>query len=346
MPMSVTQLLAEARKNGQKVVGYSCPCVPEELILAGGMLPLRIPFGQGKDEISDNLDAFCRVSGCEIEEQATGKLPVFSLEMPATNDNYDTASPAAASFKKGLKALHQQLESFSGSKIKDREIQKAMKLCRETRENLRTLYEFPQSDASPIEWRELFEFAQAGYLTDRKTFLADTEKLDKALRQKISEGTRTDARPRLMICGAALGVNDGRIIELLKHAGGVIVADCICNGAMLLRKKTASFGLWENPMDTLVELYLYNVPGPCRGNMPRRINYILKTIRDFRVHGLIYYSGQNKCSALSPQVKPIKDRIYKDLLVPTLVLGAVSPDGEDTAVSKLNAFIDIVGGRI
>ena len=342
---SISQL-ARALGKGQKVVGYSCPCVPEELIMAAGMMPLRVPFGDQDREVLSHLDAFCRINPCEMPEQATGSLPVFSLEIPLADDDYDSVPPAAASFKQGLKALRHQLENFSGKKIKDGDILKAIRLCREIRENLRTLFEYPQSDASPIEWRGLFEFTQTGYMTCRPDFLAKTEKLDKELNQKIAGGIKPDARPRLMICGAALGADDGRILDLIEEAGGRIVADCLCNGAMLLRKRAAVFGLFENPLDTLAELYLYNVPGPCRDNMPRRINYILKTIRDFRVHGLIYYSGQGKCNPLSPQVKPIKERIYKDLLVPTLVLGRASTEEEDNSRARLNSFIDIVGGRI
>ena len=345
---AIPQIAADARKDGQKVVGYSCPCIPEELILAAGMLPLRVPFGGDRSRITENLDAFCTLEGCEAEERDKDRfnIPVLSLELPITNDDYETAPPAVAAFRKSLGTLRHQLEELGGKRIRNGDILRALKLCQAVRENLRSLFEFPQSDASPVEWRDLFDFLQAGCLNKREYFLEETAKLEAALKQKMSEGTRNDTRPRLMICGTALGADDGLILELINQAGGVIVADCLCNGAMRLRKRTASFGLVDNPMDSLVELYLYNVPGPCHGNMPRRVNYVLKTIRDFRVHGLIYYSGQNKYSPLSAQVKPIKDRIYKELLVPTFVLGVVPAGEQESVRDRLNSFLDIVGGRV
>jgi benzoyl-CoA reductase/2-hydroxyglutaryl-CoA dehydratase subunit BcrC/BadD/HgdB len=115
---------------------------------------------------------------------------------------------------------------------------------------------------------------------------------------------------------------------------------------MLLRKRVPSFGLIENLVEALSEQYLYNVPGPCRNNPSRRINYILKTVRDFRVHGLIYYKGKNPCISLGNQVKPIKDRVYKELLVPTFIVDNVTAEAEGSLRERLSSFIDIVGGRV
>ena len=215
------------------------------------------------------------------------------------------------------------------------------------RENLRALYEYPQSETSPIAWRDLFEFTQSGFLMDRGRFLAETQKLRTSLEQKKAEVTTPDTRPRLMIAGATLAKSDLRLLDLISKAGGVVVADCTCTGGMLLRKRTPGFSLVENPLDSIVEYYLYNVPGPCRNNLPRRINYILKIIRDFRVHGLIYYTGKNTCDAVKEQMKPIKDRIYKELLVPTLTVTPLPEGGEDDVLlDRLNSFLDIVGGRV
>jgi benzoyl-CoA reductase/2-hydroxyglutaryl-CoA dehydratase subunit BcrC/BadD/HgdB len=116
---------------------------------------------------------------------------------------------------------------------------------------------------------------------------------------------------------------------------------------MLLRKREPSFGTIENPIDALVEHYLYNVPGPCHDNLPRRINYVIKTVRDYRVHGLIYYNRKDACNILQGQAKAIKDRLYRELLVPTLSIemDRLAEDENDVR-AKITSFLDIVGGRI
>jgi benzoyl-CoA reductase/2-hydroxyglutaryl-CoA dehydratase subunit BcrC/BadD/HgdB len=115
---------------------------------------------------------------------------------------------------------------------------------------------------------------------------------------------------------------------------------------MLLRKKVPHFGIIEDPLDILVEQYLFNVPAPCMGNTPRRLNYILKTVRDFNVHGIIHYNRIDTCNTASEQAKTIKDRIYNTLLVPTLILEAKPAGGTATVKDRVKSFIDIIGGRI
>jgi benzoyl-CoA reductase/2-hydroxyglutaryl-CoA dehydratase subunit BcrC/BadD/HgdB len=347
MAASIFQTAAEARNRGVKTVGYSCPSIPEELITAAGMLPLRIPPGEENSSMPA-LDAFCVMHKCQYYPDATEKspVPVLSLELPDTNDDYDTAPPAAASFKKGLKAWRIRIEEIAGKKIKQRGLREAVDLTKEIRESLRSLFEYPRREDSPIEWRELLELCQSGFLMDRADFTKIIDKLNASLRQKISEGVTKDARPRLMIAGSPLGINDRMLLDIINQTGGVVVADCICNGSMLLRKRVPVFSLVENLMESLEDFYLYNVPCPCRGNTSRRVNYILKTARDFRVHGLIYYSGNNSCMPSKDQAKPVKERLYRELLVPTLMIDGF-PAGTESAVrDRLNSFIDIVGGRV
>jgi benzoyl-CoA reductase/2-hydroxyglutaryl-CoA dehydratase subunit BcrC/BadD/HgdB len=344
---TIFQTAAEARNRGMKTVGYSCPSIPEELIMAAGMLPLRIPPGEEKYSMPA-MDAFCVMGNCQdyADEAENSPVPILSLELPETKDDYDTAPPAAASFKKGLKAWRIRLEEVAGKKIKQSGLREAFALSREIRETLRSLFEYPRNEDSPIEWRELQEFSQSGFLIDRADFAKKINELNVSLRLKISEGVTKDARPRLMIAGSPLGNNDKMFLDIISQSGGVVVADCVCNGSMLLRKRVPVFSLVENLMDSLEDFYLYNVPCPCQGNTSRRVNYILKTARDFRVHGLIYYSGNNPCIPLKDQAKPVKERLYRELLVPTLMIDGM-PAGTESAVrDRLNSFIDIVGGRV
>ena len=343
---AMPQGIAGARKNGRKAVGYFCPYMPEELILAAGMLPLRLSDGGDGGPFYGSVDAFCVVRPCEDSAESKESLerrykaPVFLLEMPATHDDYDMASPAVASFKKGLGSLSRELEKLSGNRISSGGIRRALALCQAVREKLRALYEYPRRDASPIEWRELYRVSQIGALIDRRGFLAELVRLDAVLRQRIAAGLPEDTRPRLMVAGAV----SRKVMDAVRQAGGNIVTDGLGAASLLLRKRVPVFGPIENPFDSLAEQYLYNAPSPGMDNLPRKRSRILETVRDFRVHGLVYlkYPG-----SFEDEARTIKDTLYKELLVPTLLLepgdaGAAT----DELLGKISPFIDIIGGRV
>ncbi len=149
----------------------------------------------------------------------------------------------------------------------------------------------------------------------------------------------------VVLVGGLLGFEDRNLLDIVQQAGGNIVTDCVCNGSMLLRKRVPVYTLVENPIESLMEKYLFNVPGPCMENVRRRVNYIIKKARDFKVHGLIYYTGNGSCNALKDQGKTIKNRVYTELLVPTLILSKVAGN-EENSLEKVKSFIDIVGGRV
>ena len=343
----------DSNKKGNITAGYFCPYFPEELILAGGILPLRIsPDGTTICPDCMHLDAIYIVKPLENRDRLKGYLanlpqtPVFCLELNTPEIDFDTQPKEQTAFKRELRSLKQHLGQFYGHKITRKDLQRSVALSGEIRENLRTIFEYPRRDNSPAEWRELFDFIRKGFLKDRSVFLREIKELEAALEQRAASAIPDDSRPRLMIAGSLLGDDDDWLVDVVIQSGGNIVSDCLCNGSMLLRKKVPHFGIIEDPLDIMVEQYLFNVPAPCMGNIPRRLNYILKTVRDFNIHGIIYYNRMDTCNAASDQAKTIKDRVYNALLVPTLIVEAKPADSREMIKGKVKSFIDIIGGRI
>ena len=75
-------LIAEAKQKGQKVIGYFCPYLPEELILAGGMLPLRLAFG-GELEPSLAGEEYLKAYSCPVSRSCVG------YQVTGTNEYYN-----------------------------------------------------------------------------------------------------------------------------------------------------------------------------------------------------------------------------------------------------------------
>jgi len=372
--------IAEAKKKGIKVVGYFCPHVPEELIIAGDMHPVRLAFGgelepasAGEDFLksyscpyarsclgyrkqSSNFyysaaDAVCVAYTCdsmrrnhEYWDKYLG-APAFPMGLTQTHDRLRSKPQAIEYFKKELELLRQRLAEFSGYKISNNEVRRAISLCNKIRERMGILFEYPKSESSPIEWRDVLKIAHAGFVIDRSDYLQELKKIDKDLQQRIKQETGRDRRSRLMIAGSIIGIGDYKVLDIIKQAGGNIVADSVCTGSMFSRKNVTVFGILGNPIDALAERYLYNVPCPCMIDLPKRLNRIEKIAQDFRVHGLVFYNLKY-CDTWRAEFNFIKNNLYRALSVPTLLIETdYSPADVGTIRTKIEAFIEMIGGR-
>jgi benzoyl-CoA reductase/2-hydroxyglutaryl-CoA dehydratase subunit BcrC/BadD/HgdB len=373
------QKISEARKNGKKVVGYFCPYGAEELILAADLIPLRLAFGGDIESVSsgreflkshscpyvcstlgykklstnnyfNSLDGVCipqtydsmKILGDYLQKYF--KLPVFSLGIPRTHNKFRSKPHAIEYFKNELDLLKMRLGDFSGKRVTDLKVRRTINLCNRIREKLLFLYEFPQTRQSPIEWRQILKITQAGFLMDRIEFLKELEKIEGAVKTKVLENIPDDNRPRLMIVGSLVGIGDKKLLDIIEEMGGNIVADNICTGSKFMRKKVPTFGILGKPIDILAERYLYNVPCPFMIDKSRKLSRIVKIAKDYRVHGIIYYSLRSNETWRS-EFKNIKDTLYSNLAIPTLLIETdySSADKEEMGM-KIESFLRLVGG--
>jgi benzoyl-CoA reductase subunit C len=203
--------LSDAKKAGLKVIGYTCSYVPEELILAADMIPLRLAFGgevepaiagaqflkayscpaarsclgyvaAGSNELWKMADAVCVVRTCENTRQIqdyfeeTLNVPTFKIGLPHTHDSLRSRPQALEYFRKELVLFKEHLEEFGGHSIKSRDIRRAIGLTNEIRRTLRLFFDFPKQDNPPLEWRDAFFINQAGFIIDRKSTLVRYER--------------------------------------------------------------------------------------------------------------------------------------------------------------------------
>ncbi|UCE97771.1 MAG: 2-hydroxyacyl-CoA dehydratase [Dehalococcoidia bacterium] len=373
------QKIAVARESGNKLVGYFCPYGTEEMILAANLIPIRLAFGGDSESISAG-EAFLKGHSCPYACSSIGnkklsindyynsldgvciaqtydsmkilgdyyqnyfKLPVFPLGLPRTHNALRSKSHAFDYFKNELKLLQTRLGGFSGKTATDFKMHQAINLCNRIRDKLLFLYKLPQDRNTPIEWRQILKITQAGFLLDRADYLKELEGIEKALRNKSSDKGLDDKRSRLMIVGSLIGIGDEKILDIIEQTGGNIVADCVCTGSMFLRKKVPTFGILSAPIDGLTERYLYNVPCPFMIDKSRRLSRIVKTAKDYRVHGMVYYNLRSNETWRS-EFKAIKDVLYRNLSIPTLLIETdYSSEDKEEITEKVKSFLKLVGG--
>ncbi len=133
----------------------------------------------GNNLYNGMVDAFCIAQTCEGIRHAQEYLenhfarPVFRVGLSHTADSCRSHPQALDYYRSELEVLRQRLGKFAGREISHRSIRREISLCNQVREILRSFFEYPREDKSPMSWHDAFRIVQAGFQMDRREYLAE-----------------------------------------------------------------------------------------------------------------------------------------------------------------------------
>ncbi|MDR1132302.1 MAG: 2-hydroxyacyl-CoA dehydratase family protein [Oscillospiraceae bacterium] len=323
------------KASGKKVMGVICCHVPQEILHAADVLPVRLR-ATGCEQYNDaeaymssfscsfaksvlqylidnvyDLDGFVASDGCMQAVRIYDNWKAFSkkngreqtlIEIGAPRMN----SPATkAYYKEELKILVEALEKLTGNKITDEKLIKSVKLYNEARGLVQQLLALQKAERPVITGAESLAIMLASanmpveeYITLMKAFLADAPG-----RKPIDGG-----RARLMVIGSAL--DDPKYIQAVEDKGGLVVADTLCLGSMSFGEKLVVDN--ADVVGTIADYYLDRIVCPRMiDNRDALHALILNRAKEYRVDGVIYEKMQNcECWGgenvfLEPELKAI-----------------------------------------
>ncbi len=321
------QEIEELRKAGRKVIGTFCVYVPEELIYAAGLIPVRLvkggnpdvdalgnhylgttscPFARacmGYKELNRetyfaSVDAVAEAPTClqmervlELYQKYFG-VEILPLSLPRTY--FYQPDPADFQFFVGqLRWFQQKLEKLGGAPVSEERLAETIVLFDAVREKLNRVYGFLKEDSPPIRWEEAFKLVHAGFYLDKAVYFELLTRLVDELEAggggpRDAGGPEEDA-PRLMIFGGCLADGDDKILEVIRKANARVVIDDFCTGSRVSWNLTG-----KTTLEALAERYLTKVPCgslpyPYRDGDPK-IAHVTMLAKDFRVDGAIYYA--------------------------------------------------------
>jgi benzoyl-CoA reductase subunit C len=295
-------------KTGGKVMGYFCTYVPEEILYAADVLPVRIlgshephdvteahifgmfcPFcrdclAQGLKGRYDYLDGLMIAQSCLHIRQAytswTKHIPVdFSYYLPMPNN---VQSPRAVPYlKEEIKAFKEAVEKWVGKKITNDDLKKGIDIMNQNRSLMHKLYDFKKGDNPSISGGETMEVAIAQQMVDKrehslalKTLI---EKLDSGGNGGNNNGTR------LMILGSE--DDDIPFVRMVESVNGTVVIDEHCVGTRYFWNNVPDGG---DLLESIAKRYCERPACPSKDWMDRsRIPHILNLAKDFNVKGAI-----------------------------------------------------------
>jgi len=361
--------IEEWKQQGKKVLGTICCYVPEEILHAAGVLPVRIratgctensaaevwmsPFSCSfarscleflMNGTYDFLDGVVATDGCLMAGRIYDNWRYAGKEKTGHKDYFMTMIGAPRLHKEKtlpfyineLKALKEGLEEFTGTTITEERLRESIALYNETRRLIRELYELRKQDNPVISGSEALNITLAAMSMPKekfnallKDFLAQAEK-----REPVK-----DYRARLMFIGSAL--DDPEYLRVIEDKGGLVVTDMTCYGSRYLWEPVEMEG---DGLSSLAKSYLSRPVCPRMCNLHNELHDLMfQMAKDFRIDGIVY-AKMKYCEVWGGENVFLEEKVKK-ANIPMLALEReeIMTNVGQLAV-RAEAFIEMIEG--
>jgi benzoyl-CoA reductase/2-hydroxyglutaryl-CoA dehydratase subunit BcrC/BadD/HgdB len=335
--------IVKARKNGAKVVGWINYNIPEEIIHALGLIPVRLGtggderlvelgsryistkncvfvreivglFAEKKDPYIQNSDLVAIDATClqvyRVAELIKYYFKVETTILPVPR-NFDKLE-GREYFRREVEAFTKKLEDFSGKKLDQKKLDDSIRIFNETRKAIKTLYKYQSAANAPVTWRETFEVVHAGYYLDRAEYLSLLNTLLKELKdgKGKSAGIKPDGEARVLLSGSIIPPGDTKLIDIIERSGGRIVGDDLWSGLT----PSLDITVRDASIKGLADAYLRRVPHAALPYLDlasdRRLKNLKKQVKAHKAQGVIYHTLRY-CDAFTFKANETKNILQK-----------------------------------
>ena len=298
------------KKQGQKIIGYLDPYIPEEIICAFGMFPWHI---RGTGAASTPLASIYRPRYTSLyclhvlESLLKGELDFLDgIIMTDWDDDHkrlwdqirivlkapfcpllhvpQIRSPVAIHFfAERLKRLAQEIQNHFKVDFSLDRLESAVDLFNGTRDLLSELYKLKKTKNFVVSGTDTFIIVNAAMTMPKKEFNTLMSKLLLALKNK-EDGTQT-VQCRLLLSSDWL--DQLPYIELIENSGAYVVMDDLTIGSRYFWGKVDldCTDLWYG----VAKRYLSKPPCPRMAFWNETVNQITNWVSDYRIHGVINF---------------------------------------------------------
>jgi benzoyl-CoA reductase/2-hydroxyglutaryl-CoA dehydratase subunit BcrC/BadD/HgdB len=296
------------KDSGNKIVGYYCSYIPEELFTALGVFPYRIRGAGSKD--SSVADAYLSARLCTFVRHSlalalSGELdfldgvvslnscdhirrgfdlwkikvkPKFSyfISVPRVQDDR-----VLFWFEEEMEGLKKALEDHFGKKVTPEGLSSAITLHNRARILLKELLDLRKMDPAPLSGAEALTVSVASQLIPERDLIPLLEDLLAGLKKS---GGGQPARARLVVAGGEL--DEPQFIRNIEEQGGQVVADDVCFAIRSYWDLVSENG---DPWKNILRRYLFHVPcARMVGAISERAAFLTRLVQDFKADGIIF----------------------------------------------------------
>ncbi|MEG1107444.1 MAG: 2-hydroxyacyl-CoA dehydratase family protein [Oscillospiraceae bacterium] len=305
------------RAQGKKALGVVCCHVPEEILHAAGVMPVRLKASGCTDSsqaeawmssfscsfarsilqyLMDGtyqLDGVVSSDGCAMatrlfdnfkylnEKEGWGKSFYF-LNAPRTSGNLSVDF-----YRDELNIFIQYLEELSGNKVTEDALRHSVELYNEARRLTMEMYELRKADHPVLTGEEALKVTLAftelpveDYIEMMKSYLADLKK-----REPL-----TGYRARFVVIGSAL--DDPEYLKIIENKGGLVVGDVLCFGSRPFEKQCVLDN--NDVVGSLAKYYLERIVCPRMVDSRVALHHeVVNVAKEYKADGVIYAKMQN-----------------------------------------------------
>ena len=365
-------------KNKKDVWGYFCCVVPEEMIYAAGILPMRI---MGSSERIEKVDEYVPPYGCQfvrscLDLAGRGKYDYLDrVVIPNTCDlvarceyfwraispkktptqagleivpnviymRYPLKTDGKGVFKyilMELRQLKQYLERYIHEPLTDEKLTDAIKVYNEHYELMRRFHDLRKQDPLPVSGYEAWEAEITSLLMPKDQH---NELMRDYLQKLNTDHNKPKQGVRLYLSASALDPQGAKLYKLIEECGGQVVSEDISvNTSYFWNKFDNSLPCLEAIADRILKIPCSR--STCRESNPfNRYNYLERTMEGHRIEGAIFYNLRY-CECRSLEYPRIRDRLQRELNMPTLFLeGDYTEGGLEQLRGQIEAFVEMLG---
>ncbi|MFQ6083712.1 MAG: benzoyl-CoA reductase, bzd-type, subunit N [Candidatus Aminicenantia bacterium] len=346
-------------ETGRKVIGYFCTYVPEEILYAAEILPVRIlgshepqdvtepyifgmfcPFcrdclAQGLKGRYDYLDGIIIAQSCLHIRQAFTSwqkhIPIdYSYYLPVPNN---VQSKRAYPYLTGeLDTFKKSIEHWTGKSITDEDLNRGIEIMNTNRTLLKQLYELRKSNSPLITGLEAMYIVVSGQMVDKR----EHSQALKEILERTSQRKLNSDKVRLMILGSE--DDDTEFIEMVESLDANFVIDDHCTGTRYFWNEVV---MNRNPLEAIAARYIDRVPCPSKDWPERkRISHILNLAKEWNAQGAIIIQ-QKFCDPHELDI-PAINKVLNQNNIPTLFLefDVTVPVGQFK--TRVEAFLEML----
>jgi benzoyl-CoA reductase subunit C len=369
-----SKAVARWHKTGNKVFGYMCNFIPEEILFAAGILPVKL-LGDSIPVVEANqyhtafmcyyartvlemgllngftkLDGMIGVYSCEggcnlFQILAEIAKPSYYQYIVAPHDTkYEKREMATEFLVEEYKVVKRSIEEYLGYEITAAEMQKAIKTYNENRQLLHQVYDCRGNKEHPgftgVEVAEIMNWVVE----------VPKDEANEKLREIMAEAAERELPavkgPRVHISGTLF--LDNEIFQVIEDLGGMVVSDDLCMGSCYFWDdiKLPQEATSDKLIEAMVQYKLNKVPCSfmCSSHIAEdRLAHIKKLIDKYQVDAVIF-AVHKWCDSHSID-RPFMIKQLQEAGLPVLSIEVERTIGDAQTRNRIESFFEMIGGE-
>ncbi|MHA2097807.1 MAG: benzoyl-CoA reductase, bzd-type, subunit N [Candidatus Kariarchaeaceae archaeon] len=351
------------KKSDAKILGYFCTYVPEEILYAAGVLPVRILGSHEPQDVTEPhiFGMFCPFSRDCLAQGLKGRFKYLNGIMIAqsclhirqsysswekhvpTQDGFayylnmphKIQSPRALPFLKSeLELFKERVEEWVGKKISDKNLEKSIDIYNENRRLQRQIYELRKEVNPPLTGEEAMYVTLSSQMVDKAEHNIALRKLLEDLPDRKLD---RDVGTRLMILGSE--DDDIEFLNMVESVGSTFVIDDHCTGSRYFWNEVEIDG--KDLLEAIADRYIKRPACPTKDwEERRRVPHVMQLAHDYDVDGAILIQ-QKFCDPHELEI-PTMQHNFDLNNIPTLFLelDVTVPIGQFR--TRVEAFLEMI----